>query len=83
MAAFSLRRRQLYGEDNLSAANDDHILHLGPGRAARVREHAPARLQRRRGHPIHVRSLSQVDAQLGQGVVPSSAGIQQGALLSS
>ena len=39
------RRRQLYGEDDLSATDDDHILHLGPGRAARVREHASARLQ--------------------------------------
>ena len=38
-------RRQLYGEDNLSAANDDHILHLGPWRTARVREHASTRLQ--------------------------------------
>ena len=47
-------RRQLYGEDNLSAANDDHILHLGPGRAARVREHASTCLQRCRGHLIHV-----------------------------
>jgi len=72
-------RRQLHGEDDLSATNDDHILHLGPGRAARVREHASTRLQRRCGHPIHVRSLSQVDAQLGQGVVPSSTGVQQGA----
>ncbi len=38
-------RRQLYGEDNLSAANDDHILHLGPWRTTRVREHASTRLQ--------------------------------------
>ena len=27
-------RRQLYGEDDLSAANNDHVLHLGLGRAA-------------------------------------------------
>ena len=40
-----LRRRQLYGEDDLSATDDDHILHLGPGRAARVRQHASTRLQ--------------------------------------
>src|ERR1700761_596291 len=26
-------RRQLYGEDDLSAANNDHVLHLGLGRA--------------------------------------------------
>ena len=38
-------RRQLYGEDNLSAANDDHVLHLGPWWTARVREHASTRLQ--------------------------------------
>src|SRR6267142_3731228 len=73
-------RRQFHGEDDLSATDDDHILHLGPGRAARVREHASTRLQRRRGHPIHVRPLSQIDAKFGQGVVPSSAGVQQGVL---
>jgi GTPase SAR1 family protein len=38
-------RRQLYGEDNLSTANDDHILHMGPWRTARVCEHASTRLQ--------------------------------------
>lgn len=73
-------RRQLYGEDDLSAANDDHILHLGPGRAARIREHASTRLQRRRSYPVHVRPLSKVNAQLGEGVVSPIAGIQQGAL---
>ena len=72
-------RRQLYGEDNLSATNNDHILHLGPGRAARIREHASTRLQRCRCHPIHVRPLPKVDAQLGEGVVSPSAGLQQGA----
>ena len=72
-------RRQLYGEDNLSAADDDHILHLGLGWAARVREYAPTCLQRCGGHLIHVRPLSQVDAQLGEGVVPSGKGVQQGA----
>ena len=76
-------RRQLYGEDNLSAADDDHILHLGLGWAARVREYAPTCLQRCGGHLIHVRPLSQVDAQLGEGVVPSGKGVQQGAFFSS
>jgi hypothetical protein len=73
-------RRQLYGEDNLSAANNDHILHLGPGRAARIREHASTRLQRRRSYPIHVRPLSKVNTQLSEGVVSPIAGIQQGTL---
>jgi hypothetical protein len=58
----------------------DHILHLGPGQAARVCEHASTHLQRRRGHPIHVQPLSQIDAKFGQGVAPSSAGVQQGVL---
>ena len=72
-------RRQLHGEDDLSVANNHHILHLGPGRAARVRKHASIRLQRRRCHPIHVRSLLKVNTQLGQEVVSPGTGIQQGA----
>ena len=74
-------RRRLYGEDNISAANSDYILHLGPGRAARIREHASTRLQRCHCHLIHVRPLPKVDAQLGEGVVSPSAGLQQVAFL--
>lgn len=38
-------RRQLHGEDHLSSANDNNILHLGLGRPARIRQHAPISVQ--------------------------------------
>ncbi len=37
-------RRQLHGEDHLNTQHRDHLLHLGSGRPARVRQHAAASL---------------------------------------
>ena len=71
-------RRQLHGEDHHGSANDHYVLDLGFGRATGVRQHAAVGVQRRRRPPFHVRSLTQVDVELGQGVVPTSAWFQQG-----
>ncbi len=71
-------RRQLHGEDHHCAPNVHHVLAMGFGRAARVREHVAAGVQRCGGDPLHVRSLAEVDVEFGEGVVSTSKGIQQG-----
>lgn len=62
-------RRQLHGEDHLHQEHRDHLLHLGSWRPTRVRQHASPCLQRRRGHPLHVRPHPQEHPELDQGMV--------------
>jgi hypothetical protein len=66
-------RRQLHGEDHLDPEHRDHVFHLGSRRPARVRQHAAARLQRRRRDTLHVRSDAQEHAELDQRVVSPRA----------
>lgn len=54
------------------------LLTLYPNRSTRVCEHATACIQRRGGYSVHVRSHTQVDSELRQGVVSASARVQQG-----
>lgn len=75
---FHSHRCQLYGEDNLSTADDDNVLHLGSWRAARIRQHVTACVQRRDSAALHVRSDPKIDAEFGKGVVQAGKGFQQG-----
>ena len=52
-------RCQLHGEDYLNTQHGNHLLNLGFGRPARVRQHAPSSLQRRSCSTVHVRSYAQ------------------------
>ena len=51
---------------------------MGLGRAARIRQHAALSLQRRSRYPLHVRSIKEIDTQLGERMVSTSQRIQQG-----
>lgn len=47
-------RRQLHGEDHLSAEDIHHLLAVGSRRAAGIREHVASGVQRCGGDPLHV-----------------------------
>ena len=51
---------------------------MGFRRAARIREHVATGVQRRGGDSLHVRPLEEVDVELGEGMVSTSKGVQQG-----
>ena len=63
-------RRQLHGKNHLDPQHGNHVLNLGLGWPARIRQHASPRMQRRRGDPLHVRPYAQEHPQFHQGVVP-------------
>ena len=72
------RRCQFHGKNHLRTANHYHVFDLGFGRAKRVREHAALGLQRRRRHSLHVRSIEEINTELGERMVSTSERIQQG-----
>ena len=53
-ASADLHRRQLHGEDDLCTADDNHILDLGLGWSAGIRQYAAPSLQRCRSDPLYV-----------------------------
>ena len=50
---------------------------MGSGWTKRVREHVATRVQRCGRHPVHVRSIPQIDVEFSEGVVSASKGFQQ------
>ena len=71
-------RCELHGEDDHRPEDVHHVLALGSWRATRVCQHASLGLQRRSRNSIHVRPITEIDAELSKRVVSTSTGIQQG-----
>ena len=71
-------RRQFHGKDHLRSANHYHVFDMGFGWAERVREHAALGLQRRSRYPLHVRSIKKINIELGERMVSTGKGVQQG-----
>ena len=51
---------------------------MGLGRAERVRKHAALGMQRRSRYSLHVRSIEEINTELGERMVSTGQRVQQG-----